>query len=89
MGVNTAAPETRANSEKSAKLPYRPVRVAIPALTLASALERGLEAAEDVPGYMPGVPIIRQPIEVEEAYWRECWRRLGRPDPGLTEGEKS
>lgn len=89
MGVNTATPEIRANSEKSAKLPYRPPRVAIPTLTLASALERGLEAAEGVPGHVPGVPIIRQPVEVEEAYWRECWRRLGRPDPGLTEGEKS
>lgn len=88
MRVNTAAIENRPNVEQSAKLPYRRPTVAIPLLTLVAAMGRGLEAAEGTPGHVPGVPIIRQPVEVEETYWRECWRRLGRPDPGLaTQGE--
>jgi len=89
LGVNTVAPETRPNAEKSAKLPYRTPTVAIPPATLALAMDRARAAVEAMPGHLPGAPIIRQPVDIEEAYWSHVWRRLGRPDPGLTEGVKS
>ncbi len=82
------APKTRPIVDESAKLPYRRPRVAIPPATLAAAMERGREAAAAMPGHVPGAPIIRQPVEVEEAYWLTVWQRLGRPDPGLPQGGK-
>ena len=77
------AGQARPNTDEPAKLPYRRPVVAIPGAVVARAMARGLEAAERVPGFRPGAPIVGQAAEVEEAYWRTVWHRLGRPDPGL------
>lgn len=76
--------QTPPNVEELAKLPYRRPLVAIPPASLVAALARALEAIEQLPGYLPGVPIVGQALEIEEEYWRHVWRRLGRPDPALT-----
>jgi hypothetical protein len=76
--------QTPPNVEELAKLPYRRPMVAIPPATLAAAMARAFEAVEQLPGFAPGVPIVGQAVELEEEYWRHVWRRLGRPDPALT-----
>lgn len=55
-------------------------------LHIGEALRLAWHLAETRPDWLPGVAIVRQPVDVEEAYWAEVWRCLGRPDPGLTSG---
>lgn len=76
--------QTAPNVEELAKLPYRRPLVAIPSASLAAAMAKAFEAVELLPGFVPGVPIVGQAVELEEEYWRHVWRRLGRPDPALT-----
>ncbi len=49
----------------------------------ASAMRAAFALIEAFPGYLPGVPIARQSIEVEERYWAEVWQRMGVPDPAI------
>lgn len=52
--------------------------------TIAIALRDALRLVEERPDFVPGRPVIRQSVEVEETFWREVWRRLNVPDPGLS-----
>ena len=75
--------KTGPNADGSAKLPYRAPRIAIPARAVARAMQAACEGVELLPGYLAGVPIVGQGERIQEAYWRDVWLRLGRPDPGL------
>lgn len=75
--------KTDQSADRLAKLPYRAPRIAIPARAVARAMQAGFDAAEQLPDFVAGVPIVGQAVGVEEAYWADVWRRLSRPDPGL------
>jgi len=51
-----------------------------------NAMAAAMETVEQLSAYQRDVPIARQSVDVEEAYWREVWGRLGLPDPADSAG---
>lgn len=49
----------------------------------ADAMRAAAALAEKSPAWLCGVAIVGQPVDVQEVYWAEVWRRLGMADPGL------